>query len=314
MNKVQLTVIVTALMVFTVQSNAGPEDPIITQSDSSITQAEFDARLSKIKKSQRLPVLTDGGRVEKILRQMIMDRRLADAARAAGFDDDPLVQGRMKLAMEQELAQAWLSSVEASKLESVNFEQMAKEYYLTHKGEFKIPASVDIAHILVGNEERTDIEALELANQLYARLNSKPELWDELVLEYSDDPGSKANQGKYLDVVRGKMVKAFEDTAFAIQTVGEIAAPVKTQFGYHIIRLDAKSQAKTQAFEQVKPQLIKQQRSNYTKTARTDYVSGINTEVPLVIPPCAIEEMLLRHFADEETKNRLAACQKNKTQ
>lgn len=299
------------MLAVTTHTHAGPEDPIITQSDSIITQAEFDARLSKIKKQQQLPFLTNGARVEKILRQMMMDRRLADAAREVGFDTDPLVQGRLKLAMDQELAQAWLDSVEESKLESANFDLMAKEYYLTHKDKFKIPASVDVAHILIGIEARTDAEASELANQLYTRLSKNPELWDELVLEYSDDPGSKGNQGKYLAVVPGKMVKAFEDTAFGIQNLGEIAPPIKTQFGYHIIRLDGKSESKIQDFEEVKPKLIAQRRSIYTKAARTEYISAINTAETLVIPPCAIEEMLARHFDDEKTMNKFEACQKN---
>ncbi|MCF6263969.1 MAG: peptidylprolyl isomerase [Xanthomonadales bacterium] len=312
MNKLVLMTLLSVFMfVLTTHAGAGSGDPIITQGDSIITQEEFDARLSKIKQSQQLPFLTDGGRVEKVLRQLMMDKRLADVARAAGFDDDPLVQGRLNLAIDQELAIAWLDSIEAKNLESANFELMAKEYYLTHKTEFQIPASVDVAHILIANEVRTDIEALELANQLYSRLRSKPELWDELVQEYSDDPGSKANHGKYLAVVPGKMVKPFEDTAFGIQTLGEIAAPTKTQFGYHLIRLDGKSQPKIQGFEQVKTQLIAHQRNIYTKAARTDYISTINTEGPLVIPPCAIEEMLARHFNNKETNNKFAECQKN---
>ncbi|MCF6225634.1 MAG: peptidylprolyl isomerase [Xanthomonadales bacterium] len=312
MNKlVLMTFLSVFLLVLSTYAGAASSDPIITQGDSIITQGEFDARLSKIKLSQQLPVLTDGGRVEKILRKMIMDKRLADTARLAGFDNDPLVQGRLKLVVDQELANAWLDSIEAGKLESADFEMMAKEYYLIHKAKFRIPASVDVAHILISNQARTDIEALELANDLYSRLISKPELWDELVEEYSDDPGSKANQGKYLDVVPGKMVKPFEDTAFGLKTTGEIAKPTKTQFGYHIIRLDGKSEPKMQPFEQVKTQLIAQQRNIYTKSARTDYISTINMDGPLVIPPCAIEKMLARHFDEEQSINKLAECQKN---
>ncbi len=288
--------------------HAGELDPIITQSSSEVTQQDFDARISRIPQKDRLPFLRDGGRVEMVLRKMMLDKRLADEARLAGFDKKPLVELRLQLAMETELADAWLDSVEASKVDVADFELMAKEYYQTHPQEFKQPASVDVAHILIAIENRSDAAALELANKVYSQLSEDSSHWDELVLEHSDDPGSKGNSGKYLGVVPGKMVKPFEIAAFALQQVGDISQPVKTIFGYHVIRLDAKNAAATIPFVDVKLKLIHQQRSMYTKKARTEYLSSINTADDLIIPDCAIEEMMARYFDDEGVQESWRDC------
>ena len=308
MKKFKLVIILITTLISVPVVMAGSTDPIITQGSSSVSQQEFDGRISRIPQKDRLSFLRDGSRVEKILRQLIMDRRIADEARKTGFENDPLVQQRLKLAMDSELAKAWLDSIQAQQLNAADFQQMAKEYYLTHKNTFKSVESIDVAHILVGSDNRTEEAAKKLSAELYARLIANPGLWEELVIEYSDDPGSKSKGGKYLAVVPGKMVKAFEDTAFAIQNVGEIASPVKTQFGYHIIRLDAHNPAATIPFEEVEAQLTQQQQQSFAQKARVDYISGINTMENLVIPDCAVEEMMLRYFDDNGVKESYQEC------
>jgi len=296
------------------QAQAEPSDPIITQGDSQVSQLEFDGRISKIPAGSREAFLRDGGRVEKTLRQMMMERRIADDARKAGFDKKPLVQERLKLAMESELADAWLDSIEASKTDAADFVAMAKEYYLTHPKEFVLTDSRDIAHIQIANTNRTDEEALKLAHKLETELKADPKQWDQFVVKYSDDPGSKAKQGKYAAVVPGKMVKPFEDAAFSLEQIGQLTAPVKTQFGYHLIRLDAINKAGKISFEIVKNKLVAQQKKMFARGARSQYMSTINTNEHLKIPPCAIEEMMTRYYADKQVKEAFEACKLNQVE
>ncbi len=289
-------------------AQAGEHDPIIKQASSVVTQQDFDARISRIPKKDRLPFLRDGGRVEKALRQLMLDKRIADEARLAGFDKKPMVKLRLQLAVESELADAWLDSVEASKVDAADFELMAKEYYMIHPQEFKQPASVDVAHILISIENRSDAEALKLVTKVHSQLSENPDRWNQLVLEYSEDPGSKGNSGKYLGVVPGKMVPPFESAAFALRQPGDITKPVKTTFGYHLIRLDAKNEASVIPYAEVKRKLISQQQRKYTKKARTNYLSGINTADDLVIPDCAIEEMMARYFDKDGVQESWLDC------
>ncbi len=91
---------------------------------------------------------------------------------------------------------------------------------------------VEAAHILISTENRTDEEALAKITEL--RDKATPRNFAQLARENSDDAGS-GEQGGYLGWFgKGRMVKPFEDAAFALEK-GEISEPVKTQFGYHVI-------------------------------------------------------------------------------
>ena len=71
--------------------------------------------------------------------------------------------------------------------------------------------------------------------------------------KYSKCPSSN-NGGSLGEFGRGQMVKEFEDVAFGLN-IGEISQPVRTQFGYHLIRLDGKTDSKTYSFDEIKDQL-----------------------------------------------------------
>ncbi len=306
--------LVTALLVaisYSVQ--AGPNDIIISQGSSSITQQEFDARISKIPKKDQLPFLSDGSRVEDVLRKLIMNRRIADKARDAGLHQDPVVKERIKLAIDKELTTVYLEQIVAQSREVADFELMAKEYYLTHKNEFIRPASIDVSHILISTEQRNADEAAKLIAKIREELIADPSRWGELVQLHSEDPGSRSKDGQYLGVVPGKMVKPFEDAAFALEVKGDLSAPVKTEFGYHLIRLDAKHAASTSSFEEVKDKLVKIQQKKFGRTATTEFISSINTSEPLVIPDCAIEEMMERYYDNSGVTKAYQECLANKS-
>lgn len=105
---------------------------------------------------------------------------------------------------------------------------------------------ITVSHILVGLNDtegkaiRSQAEALARANEVYNKAVADGD-FVELVKQYSDDPGSKETGGVYgpmpLAQFKGSMVQEFSEGALALNE-GEISKPVKTQFGYHVIRLD----------------------------------------------------------------------------
>jgi parvulin-like peptidyl-prolyl isomerase len=88
--------------------------------------------------------------------------------------------------------------------------------------------------------------------------------FEDLAKKYSTDPGSKDNGGKYT-AVKGQSVPEFEKAAYALKT-NEVSAPVKTQFGFHIIQaLGAMKKATTTPFADVKASIkatLEQERKN----------------------------------------------------
>ncbi|KQL47003.1 foldase [Brevibacillus choshinensis] len=107
-----------------------------------------------------------------------------------------------------------------------------------------------VRHILISTEKRKPEEALKLANDLEARLK-KGEDFAKLAKEFTDDPGSKENGGLYADADVTQWVPQFKDAALA-QPVGQVGPPVKTDYGYHIIKVESR---KEKTFDEMKEQL-----------------------------------------------------------
>ena len=96
-----------------------------------------------------------------------------------------------------------------------------------------------VRHILIGTEKRKPEEALKLANDLEARLK-KGEDFAKLAKEFTDDPGSKESGGLYENADVDQWVPEFKKAALT-QPIGQIGAPVKTDYGYHIIRVESRT-------------------------------------------------------------------------
>lgn len=111
------------------------------------------------------------------------------------------------------------------------------------------------SHILIEvNDERSDADAAALAADIRQRLDQGEE-FSELAKQYSDDIGTK-NQGGDLGLnTRGAFVEEFEQALYALQQ-DEVSQPVKTEFGYHLIRLDAVKADEVDSLESIKDKLI----------------------------------------------------------
>jgi len=141
-------------------------------------------------------------------------------------------------------------------------EQEIEKYYNEHKSEFLKPATVKARHILImvapdGKPE--DITAaLDKAKKIKKKLDKGAD-FAKLAAEYSDDPGSKDKGGNLGFFAKTWMVPAFSNAAFALKK-GEISEPVKTRFGYHIIKVEDKKDSEQQDLKSVKaiiqPKLI----------------------------------------------------------
>ena len=131
-----------------------------------------------------------------------------------------------------------------------------QKYYDQHQSQYGTPEQRDVAHILVKSKSQAD--------KLYARVKAGED-FAKLAKKYSQDPGSKAQGGK-LTISKGQTVGPFDQTAFLLAT-GKFSHPVKTDFGYHIIKaLSPIKPAQTTPFSKVKAsiktQLLQQKRND----------------------------------------------------
>ena len=127
---------------------------------------------------------------------------------------------------------------------SITEEEM-KEYFEQNKEAFAVEEQVKTSHILIETEEK----AAEVKEKLDAGQD-----FAELAKEYSIDESNKDFGGDLGYVKRGEMVSEFEEAVFSMEA-GSISEPVKTQFGYHIIKVDEKKEAQEANYENSREQI-----------------------------------------------------------
>lgn len=154
-----------------------------------------------------------------------------------------------------------------------------KQYYEQNQRQFGVGESRQASHILIAADPSAGPEAKQkaraLAEQLQAELKKDPSRFAELAKKHSQDPGSAAKGGDLGTFSRGVMVKAFDDAVFSLK-VGEISAPVETEFGYHIIRVTGVSPAKVRSFEQARPEIEKELRKQRAARAYAEVAEKLN--------------------------------------
>ena len=131
-------------------------------------------------------------------------------------------------------------------IESVKVaDEEAQAYYTENKEQFVKGESVSASHILVDDEEK--------AKSIMAKIEAGELSFEDAARENSSCPSSQ-NGGALGEFTKGQMVPEFDEAVFSM-AVGELRGPVKTQFGFHIIKLTAKNEAAELPFEEVKEQV-----------------------------------------------------------
>jgi peptidyl-prolyl cis-trans isomerase D len=137
--------------------------------------------------------------------------------------------------------------------------------YNQNKSRFTEPEQVKASHILIkprgeGDDEKRFEEAKNVIQALYEKAKNGED-FAKLATENSEDTGSAANGGELGYFGRNQMVKPFEDAAFSTE-VGAITEPVRTSYGYHIIKVEDKKAEKVKSFDEVKNLLVQEARES----------------------------------------------------
>ncbi len=128
-----------------------------------------------------------------------------------------------------------------------------KEYYENNLDRFVTNEERKSSHILVAIDgDTTDEQAADLIGEIQSKLET--ESFEDLARQYSDDPGSAAQGGDLGWAETGLFVPEFESALFSMN-VGEVSAPVKTDFGYHLIRMDDIKSGEQQSFDEIEYEL-----------------------------------------------------------
>ncbi|MBI3089791.1 MAG: peptidylprolyl isomerase [Candidatus Tectomicrobia bacterium] len=220
-------------------AKAEPANTVLaTVGGQPITEDDLEAYLNQFPSAIRQRYASQGARLN-ILKSLVQWRLFALEAEAQGLHKDAKVKAQIDGTREKILAREYRSKMTQAQA-SVD-EAEARKYYDAHRSEFHSPEQVSARHILLKSREEAD--------RLLQEVRRGGDFVN-LARKYSTGP-SAPKGGDLGWFGRGKMVPEFEETVFKLKP-GEVSDIVKTQFGYHIIKLEKRRPAVDKNFDEVK--------------------------------------------------------------
>lgn len=231
-------------------------------------------------------------RLEQLIAQIGSERRLTEYYNKSIIE----IKEEMRPLMRNQLtAQRMQSSItENIKVTPVEVENAIKALPLDSLP--LIGTEVELAQIIINPKvsDKAEQEAIDRLKQLRTRIMNGSSFATMAIL-YSEDPGSNRNGGEYKGIKRGQFVKEFDAVSYNLE-VGEISEPFKTEFGYHIVQLQAKRGEELDLRHiLVKPKL--EQKDLDAAQDRLDSIRGA-----IVAGTLTFEAAAERFSEDEETK------------
>lgn len=264
----------------TVVATVGGEP--ITEADLSFAAEDLVQELQQMPPEERRPFL---------LRVLIDMKVLAGAGREAGMAETPLFQQRLQYLEERALRRAYFAETIANAVT----EPAVRAEYDKFIADFAPEDEIRASHILVTEEAE--------ATAIKAELDGGAD-FATIAKEKSIDPGA-ANGGDLGFFSKGMMVAPFEEAAFALTEVGQVSAPVQSQFGWHIIRLEEKRASTPPSFEEVAGQLQQQ----LLMTTFDNTVAGLMESVTIDVADPALKAAVDAQTAADEAAGEAEAAQ-----
>lgn len=207
----------------------------------NITGADFEEFLKNLPEEQKLYANNPRFRTQ-FFEQMLALYMYAELGAELKLEETEEFKTILEKAKRDILAQ--LAVQEVVKTAEVT-EEEKKEFYNANPQQFQKPATVRAKHILT--KEEAECEAI------LESLKKGEKEFEEAAKEFSECP-SGSNGGDLGQFGKGQMVKEFEEVAFSAE-IGEVAGPVKTQFGYHLIKVELRTEASVTPFEEAEEKI-----------------------------------------------------------
>ena len=261
---------------------ASAADPVVlTIGDHKITKSEYEGFVNALPEQVRSQAMANKRAFAERVAEL---KTMAYEAQKRKLENTPTG----KLAIENALANELVRTLSESAKPD---DAAVKAFYDAHKGEYE---QVTASHILIAykgsaaptgkdKKELTKEEALAKVKDLRAKLVAGGD-FAAIAKAESDDTGSGSNGGSLGSFGRNQMVPPFEQAAFSLP-VGQISEPVETQFGYHLIKVEAHDSKK---LDDVKTQIASGMKQDLVRKAIDDVKASVTVKYDdAYFPPAA---------------------------
>lgn len=178
----------------------------------------------------------------------------AEAAKTLSAEEQAWI-ARHEVSMS--LVRQYLSDQVKREAAEIDFERLAKEYYIANKDEFMIPERRTLRALLIRTDCRSPEEAVAIATDLIADVITEDD-FEAVIREHTEDSVAAQSGGLMPKVSRGQTVFEFEEAAFSLKNAGDISEPVVSEFGAHVVQLVSILPSSQQEFSAVRGRIVSQ--------------------------------------------------------
>ena len=229
-----------------------------------ITQMDLENTIKRYPRERQSYFMNEEGQ-KQLLEQLVSFELVYNDAKDSGLENDEEFKAQMESVKREMLTQVAVNKLLATV--TVTDAEVAA-YYEANKEMFMAEEAANAKHILVETLEKAE----EVKKEIEAGLS-----FEEAANKYSSCP-SKAQGGSLGSFTRGRMVPEFEAAAFALE-LGVVSEPVQTQFGFHLIKVEEKTEASVRPLAEVeamiKNELLQERQSfkymEFTNSLKAKY-------------------------------------------
>ncbi len=263
--------------------------------EAVLTDADLDRFAYSVPVEHRAGTLVSSTRLGRIIDNLFGRFDLANRAVAASLHEDERVQAKLIFAVADVLYETYMQHyLDEQTLES--YERQAHELYLRDPLRFtRGRRYVTFEQILIAPESGDEIEAMEMVMEVNSRLADEDADFAALATEFSHDPMASENEGRYEGA-------SFDALSEGLQTVlqslepGELSGPIRTEFGWHFIRLIDWQKPEKPEFEEVREQYLQAARTRHRERMHDRLLERI-LDQPIDIREDGVKDFLERHNA-----------------
>jgi peptidyl-prolyl cis-trans isomerase C len=260
---------------------------------AELTLGDVDAKLRSMPPEIRGSYLDDPERAGRLIEALLLSRQAAIEAERAGIDKTVEFQQDLALQRTELLARHW-TDYRTRNLQLPNFEALAKEKYLANPEAYAPPVQIDLRHVLLSTDGKDEDEALETAHEVLRRAKAG-ESFVNLVAEFSDEPSKDRRHGLIENADPSRLDNRFAQAMMGLREVGDVVGPVRSRFGYHVIRLERFEQPDAPPFDKIAESIIEQQREQYVVAERSRYLASLSS-LPLELNDALVRSLLSRNL------------------
>ena len=290
--------------------------PVARVNGEDIARADFSKQMERTRArfqraGRQIAPALEGRLKENLIRKMVEEELIAQKAKAEGVTldtaelDAKLAEHKARFGSDK----AFSSFLERTQQSEVDVkadleknllrdklfakllanqeptEADAKAYYEENKDKYKQKEQITAQHILLKTDKNTTDaqkkEKLAQAKKLFVEAKKPGADFGEIAKKSSEGPTAQRG-GDLGTFSRGRMVKQFEDVAFAAKA-GDIVGPVETQFGYHVIKVNEKIEEKQRTFDEVKDTILTSLKARQKSKATRELLETLRTQAKIEI-------------------------------